>query len=282
MEIPAEAYQNRVVHYNITSDPENGIAECGFFYKPTEKYSQKDIIFEHYGAFLLLDGHGVYYDDEGYEFSLEPGMYVQRLPGRKHTTLVDPDGKWLEFFVCYGKKTYENMLNLGLVTDIPVIYSGLSAQIYQKCTYLMTRFNGFSEKQAPYLYLSVQEFAIDMFQNARNTFVDSRGYRLMCEAAELLTKNGIDFMTPQKAADALGMSYEQFRKKFKAVHGISPGAYQMNVRINESKTLLLDRDKTVNEIALMLGFSDGFAYSKAFKKRCGISPKKFREKLLKS
>lgn len=275
MEIPKNLYQNKMIHHNINQSPEDGVISCGFFCKPSEKYSQKDIIFEHYGAFLLLRGSGTYYDEDGYEFELKPGDYVQRLPDKKHTTLVNPDGKWLEFFVCFGKRTYENLLELGLITNIPVIHPGLSGQILQKCNYLMECFYGFTDGQISLLYLSTQEFAMDMFKSAKNIFMDGEEYEQLCEAAEILCRSEVTYRNPKEAADMIGMPYERFRKRFKSVFGISPGAYQMKSRINESKTLLLDKDKTLNEIALLCGFADGFAYSKAFKKHCHISPREF-------
>lgn len=86
-----------------------------------------------------------------------------------------------------------------------------------------------------------------------------------------------DFISPREAAAKLDMGYESFRKKFKVYFHDSPSAYQLNARINYSKTLLLDTEKCLNEIALLCHFSDTFAFSKAFKKYYGVAPSVFRE-----
>lgn len=83
-------------------------------------------------------------------------------------------------------------------------------------------------------------------------------------------------VTGRMVADRLHIGYESFRKKFKSLYHISPNAYRLNYRINYAKALLSDEHKTLEEIAALCGFSDGFAFSKAFKKRCGISTEQFR------
>lgn len=277
MKIPERLYRNQTMHYSITHSPQDGVLSCGFLHKPNAGFSQSGLVFEHYGAFLLLDGSGSYTDSEGYEYDLEPGAYIQRLPGRKHTTMVNPDGKWLEFFVCFGKKTYENLRDLKLISDTPVIYPGLTPHTFQKCNYLMECFRKLPEEQLSVLYLYSQEFAIEMFRSARNSYVDGREVAKMQKAEELLCQRKPCFLNAREVSDCISMSYDRFRKKFKDMYGISPGAYQIDSRINYSKTLLLDTGKNLNEIALLCNFADGFSYSKAFKKHCNISPQEFRK-----
>ena len=277
MKIPERLYRNQTMHYSITHSPQDGVLSCGFLHKPNAGFSQSGLVFEHYGAFLLLDGSGSYTDSEGYEYDLEPGAYIQRLPGRKHTTMVNPDGKWLEFFVCFGKKTYENLRDLKLISDTPVIYPGLTPHTFQKCNYLMECFRKLAEDQLSVLYLYSQEFAIEMFRSVRNSYVDGREFAKMQKAEELLCQRKPRFLNAREVSDCIGMSYDRFRKKFKDMYGISPGAYQFDSRINYSKTLLLDTGKNLNEISLLCNFADGFSYSKAFKKHCNISPQEFRK-----
>lgn len=277
MKIPEQLYRNQTIHYNITHSPRDGVLSCGFLHKPNEGFSQSGLVFDHYGAFLLLDGSGTYTDLEGYEYELGPGDFVQRLPGREHTTIVNPDGKWLEFFVCFGRKTYENLRDLKLISDTPVIHPGLTPHTFQRCHYLMGCFQKLTEDQLSVLFLYSQEFAMEMFRCARNLYVDGREFAKMQEAEELLSQRKPRFLNAREVAGRIGMTYDRFRKKFKDMYGISPGAYQIDSRINYSKTLLLDTGKNLNEIALLCNFADGFSYSKAFKQHCNLSPQEFRK-----
>ena len=275
MKIPQSYYQNRTSHRLLIPDAENGTLSCGFLFKPDHSYSDTDLTFQYYCALLLLDGSGSYSDCNGNRCRLSPGAFIQRIPGLRHNTFVQSSGNWLEFFVCFGKETYETLLHLGLISDLPVIFPGLTPQILEKCVYLLECFENASQEQVPYLYHMSQNFVTDLFYASKRYILNSAEQESMAKACDLLCrlepmKNGTE------VANELGLPYEQFRKKFKALYGISPASYQMQFRINYSKRLLLETRKTIGDIALECRFSDGFAYSKAFKKRCGVSPLEFR------
>ena len=278
MEIPKGYFKNDTVYGNLSGTPREGTIGCGFLYKPDASYSE-NLCFAHYGAFYLLSGEGLYRDEAGREIPLRAGDYVQRMPDVPHSTTVYPTGDWLEFFVCFGAQTYDHLAELKLLSREPVIHPGLSPLLFKKCIYLLDYMKNSPGDRQPFLYLQLQEFAMELYQRSSQRQVDSETRRLMQRAAELLCAPP-DFISPKEAAGRLDMGYENFRKKFKAYFHDSPGAYQLSARLNYSKTLLLDTKKSLNEIALLCHFSDAFAYSKAFKKYYGISPSLFRQMYL--
>lgn len=71
------------------------------------------------------------------------------------------------------------------------------------------------------------------------------------------------------------LSESQLRRLFKASLGTTPIAYLNTLRINRAKNMLRYSGLTVSEIAYSLGFEDIYAFSHAFKKATGLSPKKY-------
>jgi transcriptional regulator GlxA family with amidase domain len=61
--------------------------------------------------------------------------------------------------------------------------------------------------------------------------------------------------------------------------GMPPGEYQRALRLNAAKILLLDSEKSIEQIATQLGFEDPFHFSKAFKKNSGMNPRQYRAEL---
>jgi two-component system response regulator YesN len=59
-------------------------------------------------------------------------------------------------------------------------------------------------------------------------------------------------------------------------NGVPFTSYINNLRIEKSKTLLLETARTINDIAQAAGFSDYFYFNKVFKKLTGTTPAKFR------
>lgn len=274
MNIPERFYKNDTIYRSITNSSRNGVINCGFLFKPDTTYSDS-LRFEHYGAFYLLSGKGLYQDEYGRKIPLHPGDYIQRIPDVTHSVTIHSTGDWLEFFVCFGAETYHHLTNLNLLSADPVIHPGLSPILFQKCTYLLDCMKNLPNDKQSVLYLYLQEFAMELYQRSLHNQMEPAVQGLLQKASELLCASP-DFPSAQEVAHLLDMSYENFRKKFKQYFRMSPAAYQLTSRINYSKTLLLNTDKTLNEIALLCHFSDAFAYSKAFKKHYGISPSVFR------
>ena len=74
------------------------------------------------------------------------------------------------------------------------------------------------------------------------------------------------------------MGYSIYRKKFKEYTGISPAQYQINLRINKAKDLLITSNQSLKEIALNLGFDSSDYFFRLFKQKTGFTPSDFREK----
>ena len=75
---------------------------------------------------------------------------------------------------------------------------------------------------------------------------------------------------------ALGRTKSAICPAFKQKYGITVVDYLTELRIDESKKLLLETDMTVSEIADETGFSDTSYFSKVFLKTVGVSPSCYR------
>lgn len=67
-------------------------------------------------------------------------------------------------------------------------------------------------------------------------------------------------------------------KLFSEYTGLTPIEYVRNIRINKSIELLCDTDMTISEIAYEVGFGGASFYTETFKKKMGITPRKFRNR----
>lgn len=95
--------------------------------------------------------------------------------------------------------------------------------------------------------------------------------------AKFLMQNAIEEqLNIKELAEALPMSYPQFRKAFRDSTGISPNQYHLQLRLDRAKELLLTSQLTINEIAFKTGFTSIFYFSRFFKKITGLAPKSYR------
>ncbi len=79
-----------------------------------------------------------------------------------------------------------------------------------------------------------------------------------------------------KLTELLGVSQPYLYKIYKEAFGKSPKAFITEYRINQAKKLLLETKLSIAETALSVGYSDSFAFSKAFSAIQGCSPSEYR------
>jgi AraC-like DNA-binding protein len=74
---------------------------------------------------------------------------------------------------------------------------------------------------------------------------------------------------------ALGLSKSQANRKIKSLAAKSPNQLIQEIRLQKSLASIKLNNRTISEIAYDSGFSSPTYFSRAFKKRFGISPKEF-------
>ena len=74
----------------------------------------------------------------------------------------------------------------------------------------------------------------------------------------------------------LGVSYSKFRLDFKKQTGSSPLQFYLLLKIEKSKELLLNTNKSQKEIAFELGFESDYYFNRLFKQKTGFAPGQFR------
>ena len=79
-----------------------------------------------------------------------------------------------------------------------------------------------------------------------------------------------------KLTELLGISQPYLYRIFKQAFGKSPKAFIMEYRIGKTKKLLVETEHSIAEVARAVGYSDSFAFSKAFSSIQGLSPSEYR------
>ena len=99
---------------------------------------------------------------------------------------------------------------------------------------------------------------------------------MISRAKSIMYKNIISSIDLIEIASILGVSYSKFRIDFKKQTGVSPLQYHLLLKIEKSKELLLNTNKSQKEIAFELGFESDVYFNRLFKSKTGLAPGKFR------
>jgi AraC family transcriptional regulator len=86
-----------------------------------------------------------------------------------------------------------------------------------------------------------------------------------------------DPLSLEAIAAVPAMSPFRFARAFKEATGQSPRQYVIARRIERAKELLYSSDRSVAEIANLIGFSTQSHFTSVFRQRCGTTPKRYRD-----
>ncbi|MBJ7553215.1 AraC family transcriptional regulator [Marinomonas spartinae] len=80
----------------------------------------------------------------------------------------------------------------------------------------------------------------------------------------------------QELADAVHLSQSQLTILFKRYIGMTPKQYLLTQRLNKAKQLLIESNKSLDDIAHLTGMQDASALVKLFSKHLGKTPGQYR------
>ncbi|AJG98247.1 hypothetical protein LF65_01642 [Clostridium beijerinckii] len=266
-----------VIYRCIGSDFNNGILACGYMMKPTKEQSQYNFLIDYYSCFLLLSGTGSYYTEDNTKISIHAGDFVQRIPGVCHSTEIIPDGNWLEFFISFGRTTYDYLCSLNLLpTDTPIIKVNYDNNTIHKFSRFLEQLKEAKDNELPYLSLMAQQIILSIVGYTQKDYSGDSLKETMEEACHILSSEINTTIHLEDVAAALHMSYENFRKQFRKFIGISPSQYRIQQKMKHAKLMLLS-GIPIKEIALLTGYSDTYSFTKQFTHSVGISPGRYKE-----
>ena len=282
----------------IGEDFDEGVVACGFMRKRTRGRSQIDFQIGYYSGFFLLGGSGLYVMGDGREFPIRAGDFVQRLPGEMHSTYVEPDGEWLEFFVSFGRERYQVMKKLGLLPETRVNRCPVEDML-EDCAVHLGRLKEAKDRELGILLARQEMLLPDLLRHGQAQVgreMEQKRERMekagepavgrmenhsdkyaekMRQAADILSANPSANLNMEEVAESLSMGYETFRKQFRKRTGLSPADYRMRHKMRQA-CHMLDAGISIKETAALTGYADVYTFTRQFAKTMGSTPGKYR------
>ncbi|MDZ4815471.1 MAG: helix-turn-helix domain-containing protein [Verrucomicrobiota bacterium] len=248
----------------------------GLLPKTSEKENLVNISPEHYSGIYLLQGSGWYTDAQTKKRLVQPGDFIQRVPGKKHTTIGDDTGTWLEFFISIDREYYNAMRHMQLLPEAPVVSLPLDLSLVNKMVKLLLDIKSGREASSVRVVSRVHEILCDISVLAMVSTTDAEHLDpIIPLAQELLSDPRLFHLSIPEIAKKTGVSYEAFRKKFLKCTGTTPGEFRLSAKMDLAKKLMVEDKKPIKEISDILAYPDVFCFSKQFKSRTGNSPGRF-------
>lgn len=206
---------------------------------------------------------------------IKAGDVLLLYPGIWHRFAPDPKTGWTESWIECTGSAFDQVMEMGLFPLSPPLWSGgarvaeVFAQIHR-----LAREDALA-KQPAISTLGLQLLA-ELCQS-RQTAERGRA-RLVEKARRILMETSDRPNALSTVADELGVSYSTLRRLFREQTGLSLKAYQDEVRIRRACELLRSSNKSVKEIAGLLGYNSAYHFSAQFRKATGLAPAHWRKR----
>lgn len=273
---PQDDYnQTLSLNYSRTIGNSNNWIGCGFLNKTGVEKDHIDIKFPFYSLVYVVEGEGRYFDEHGEMYRLSAGTFFQRRPWIKHTTLINPDSHWKEYYLDCNEELYEHLSSMLLINrNVPVYKGEPDSALTQDIESLMGLLQSGTEEEVFDAYLSYLNILRMLFTRESEEIIPDAMIKQCLEDFESRYITRFDL---KDYCREHGWGYEKFRKAFKKHLGVSPREYLIRKRMDEACRLLRATDMRISEISSMLGYASQYEFSNQFNKYFNLAPKHYRD-----
>lgn len=127
---------------------------------------------------------------------------------------------------------------------------------------------------------AMNEWFVELLKNTLAGFNKERSKKeeILSAFTQYVQEGYSSPLYPEEVAGRLGVSYSYLRKLLQTELGLSFLDYVNQVRTGHAKNLLARTDKTIEQIAKSVGYSNRQSFVRAFKKLHNQTPGSFRQK----
>ncbi len=272
--VPKRLFGHRWAHRLLPRPMNWGVIAAGFALRERPRSPARQSGGHRFSMHYVLSGRIRHLDASGRTHPLEPGDFFVFTPDQTHGPYPDASGDFLEAVLILDPDTARQCAGLGMTLDAPVGRPGLRSDLVEAFEHLLRRMEepGPAWEDWPLPQALAWMDRLVRLSRARQTQVPNE---LLRRACQLLSADLDRKLSLPQVAEELGVTYEFFRKYFRAELNISPGQYRIRQRIQAACTML-GEGLRVRTVAEQLGYCDPFVFSQQFRQQMGLSPQQFR------
>lgn len=239
---------------------------------------------EEYILHFVLDGKGSY-TTNGITYFLNANQMFLIRPGEETSYAADLEEPWTYAWIGFNGIRAEAVLkNCGFSKQSYVLpFKNRDALVEQITTILnavQLSFSNDLRRNAclmTILSLLVESYNHDFWGRKKNNGRYNYSRNVYVEQAMDYVKWKYCYgINVTDIADYVGISRTYLNHVFQKELGLSAQKFLMDFRLHKAANLLISTELPVAEISVSVGYEDSLAFSKAFKKKFGLSPKNYR------
>lgn len=194
-----------------------------------------------------------------------------------------PHGSRYDLISTDSPSHYVSIRFEGIISDpTPFVYSIADFPEFTELKNNLADMWKFGEPADHYRCYSIIYNLFTYMKNIDNrTYADKKNFNIIAPAVSYLKKHIYDSnLKIEKLIQLCGVSGTYFHKIFLANYSMSPQKYILRKRLSQAKSIIDSGDfDNISEIATTVGYNDPLYFSRAFKKKYGVSPLNYAKQI---
>jgi len=236
-----------------------------------------------YDMWFILDGH-VGIEINGLSYSAAEGDVILFYPGVPYSAYMGQDGcrfVYIHFDFSMGNN-FRILNDFNFAGIIPAETVGEEGGIFRKGWYGLKESDVSSILLKGYFTILVSKVLQSGNGESKRHFFP-QSFQQKCSGRLNTLQPVFKYISEridkrikiQELSNIACMSEKYFIKFFKEAIGISPLVYINQLKMNRARNYIYQGRYSIKQIANLLGYSDQYTFSKAFKKYFNVSPSRF-------
>lgn len=228
---------------------------------------------EYYLIHFVRSGKGIFSQGKK-EYRLSPGQCFLIRPDEITCYRADETDPWHYVWIAFSGEFASSFLD--------------SAGLENRCVFENDRIAGLFEE----LYHQIDGCMLDIRQNEfamlsvlyaifaalpQKTLLTEPGEQYVLKVENYVSKTISDPISVQSLADYCGLERHYLCRVFKRRTGRTLQEYALDCKMRRARELLLSSALSIGDVSRSVGYEDVYNFSKMFKKRFGLAPKRLRD-----
>ena len=227
----------------------------------------------------ITKGEGVFETRNIKRKIVKEGSIIFISPNTWHRYCPNKETGWKEYWISFNGEQAKKFLEKNILQkNKPIIEIGLNETIIKIFNQILDLLEnepiGFREIISALTYQIIAQ--INSAEQIKQ-FGGKNIEKIILKAKIILAENISKQINFEYLSEELNVGYSWFRKMFQRYTQLAPAQYFQLLKLNKSKTLLVETTMQISEISEFLGFRTQYYFSKFFKKRTGYSPSEWRK-----
>ncbi len=215
----------------------------------------------------------------GVSYLINAGEYLIIPLGTPHEYWADEDDPWTIYWIHFNGDlttalTQSFLRRINGHKGSVVFFDPIREAFEKICQHLS---KGYSRDNLGFVNLGLWQLVQNILYNERLAHDTEAPSDIINRALEFLAKNTGNTLTLEAIASHVNLSPPYFTKVFKQRTGFSPIEYFNQLKMQKACQYLLFTELRIKEIALKVGISDAYYFSRLFTRIMAMNPKDYRK-----